>query len=38
MEVSSLYDAIRTNLFAQFGKIEPVLIDSVMDIFQDIIK
>lgn len=38
METTSLYDAIRTNLFAQFGKIEPVMIDSVMDIFLDIVK
>lgn len=38
MELSALYDAVRTNLFAQFGKIESVLIDSVMDIFHDIIK
>lgn len=38
MELSALYDAVRTNLFAQFGKIESVLIDSVMDIFHDIVK
>lgn len=38
MEFTALYDAVRTNLFAQFGKIESVLIDSVMDIFQDIVK
>lgn len=38
METSALYDAIRTNLFAQFGKIEPIMIDSVMDIFLDIVK
>ena len=38
MEMTSLYDMIRTNLFAQFGKIDPILIDSIMDIFVDIIK
>ncbi len=38
METTILYDAIRTNLFAQFGKIEPIMIDSVMDIFLDIVK
>lgn len=38
MEATTLYDAIRTNLFAQFGKIEIVMIDSVMDIFLDIVK
>lgn len=38
METSTLYDAVRTNLFAQFGKIESIMIDSVMDIFLDIVK
>lgn len=38
METNTLYDNIRTNLFAQFGKLEPVMIDSVMDIFVDIVK
>lgn len=38
MEKSALYDTIRTNLFAQFGKIEPIMIDSIMDIFVDIVK
>ena len=38
METLALYDAIRTNLFAQFGKIESIMIDSVMDIFVDIVK
>lgn len=38
METSSLYELIRTNLFAQFGKIETAMIDSVMDIFLDIVK
>lgn len=38
METMALYDAVRTNLFAQFGKIEIALIDSVMDIFVDVVK
>lgn len=38
MECLSLYDGVRTNLFAQFGKIESVMVDSIMDIFVDIIK
>lgn len=38
METLALYDAIRTNLFAQFGKIESIMIDSIMDIFVDIVK
>lgn len=38
METSTLYDAVRTNLFAQFGKIESIMIDLVMDIFLDIVK
>lgn len=38
METHTLYDAIRTNLFAQMGKIEPIMIDSIMDIFVDIVK
>lgn len=38
METTTLYEAIRTNLFALFGKLDIVMIDSVMDIFVDIIK
>ena len=38
MEITTLYDAIRTNLFAQFGKIDTIMIDSIMDIFVDVIK
>lgn len=38
METATLYEAIRANLFAQFGKIEPIMIDSIMDIFVDIVK
>jgi hypothetical protein len=38
MENASLYEMIKINLFSQFGKIETVLIDSVLDIFTDIVK
>ena len=29
---------IKINLFAQFGKVEPVMIDSVIDIYIDLVK
>ncbi len=29
---------IRTNLFPAFGKVEPVMLDSIMDIYIDIVK
>ena len=38
METVALYDTIRTNLFAQFVKLEAIMIDSVMDIFLDVVK
>jgi Sigma-70, region 4 len=38
METSALYEMIKINLFAQFGKIEPIAIDSVMDIYLDLVK
>lgn len=38
IETSVLYEMIKINLFAQFGKIEPIAIDSVMDIYLDIVK
>ncbi|EKE28377.1 MAG: hypothetical protein ACD_3C00067G0011 [uncultured bacterium (gcode 4)] len=38
MENSSLYEMIKINLFSQFGKVETVLIDSILDIFTDIVK
>ena len=38
MENAPFYEMIKINLFAQFGKIEPVMIDSVMDIYLDIVK
>ncbi len=38
IETSALYEMIKVNLFGQFGKIEPILIDSVMDIYLDLVK
>jgi Sigma-70, region 4 len=38
IENSSLYEMIKINLFAQFGKIEHIMIDSVIDIYIDIVK
>ncbi len=38
MEMSLLYETIRSNLFAQFGKLETIMIDSIMDVYIDIIK
>lgn len=38
MERPALYEMIKINLFATFGKIDVVLIDSVLDIFTDLIK
>lgn len=38
MENAPFYEMIKINLFAQFGKIETVMIDSVMDIYLDIVK
>ncbi|MBS9784326.1 hypothetical protein KGV55_03170 [Candidatus Gracilibacteria bacterium] len=38
MEMETLYSTVQANLFAQFGKIEITMIDSVMDIYIDIIK
>ncbi len=38
MEMEMLYSTVQANLFAQFGKIEITMIDSVMDIYIDIIK
>ncbi len=38
MENSILYEMIKINLFAQFGKIEPVMIDAVIDIYVDLVK
>jgi hypothetical protein len=38
MERASLYEMIKINLFASYGKIDTVLIDSVLDVFTDVIK
>ncbi len=38
IENAVLYDMIKINLFAQFGKIEPILIDSILDAYLDIVK
>lgn len=38
METSSLYEMVKINLFSTFGKIETVLIDSILDVFTDIVK
>lgn len=38
MENTTLYEMIKINLFAQFGKIEPVMIDSIIDIYLDLVK
>lgn len=38
MENTSLYEMIKISLFSSFGKIETVLIDSVLDIYTDIVK
>ncbi len=38
MENVILYEMIKINLFAQFGKVEPVMIDAVIDIYVDLVK
>ena len=38
IENTTLYEMIKINLFAQFGKVEPVMIDSVIDIYIDVVK
>jgi len=38
MEATSLYEMIKVNLFAQFGKLETVLLDSITNIYTDIVK
>lgn len=38
MENASLFEMIKVNLFSQYGKIETVLIDSILDIYTDIVK
>lgn len=38
METAVLYEAIHLALFAQFGNLTPVMLDSIMDIFLDLVK
>ena len=38
MESATLYEAIHLALFAQFGNLSQVILDSIMDIFLDIVK
>ncbi len=38
MERTTLYEMIKIKLFSTFGKINTVLIDSVLDIFTDLVK
>ena len=38
METTALYDAIHLALFAQFGNLSHIVIDSTMDIFLDFVK
>lgn len=38
IENTVLYEMIKINLFSQFWKIETILIDSVLDVFDDIVK
>ncbi len=38
METTTLYDAIHLALFAQFGNLSHIVIDSTMDIFLDFVK
>lgn len=38
IETSALYEMIKSNLFPSFGKVETIIIDSIMDIYIDIVK
>ena len=38
IETTSLYEMIKINLFSTFGKLDNILIDSVLDVFTDIVK
>lgn len=38
IENTILYEMVKINLFSQFGKIDPVMIDSVIDIYLDLVK
>lgn len=38
MENAALYEMVKMNLFPQFGKVETVLVDSILDVYTDIVK
>jgi hypothetical protein len=38
MENATLYEMIKINLFAQYGKVDLVMVDSVVDIYIDLVK
>ncbi len=38
MERTALYEMIKVNLFSTFGKVDTVLIDSILDVYTDLIK
>lgn len=38
IETSALYEMIKGNLFPVFGKIDTIMIDSIMDIYIDLVK
>ncbi|MDD2486867.1 MAG: sigma factor-like helix-turn-helix DNA-binding protein [Candidatus Gracilibacteria bacterium] len=38
METSTLYEMIKINLFSTFGKLDTILIDSILDVFTEIVK
>lgn len=38
IETVALYDIIKANLFPTFGKVEAIMIDSIMDIYIDLVK
>ena len=38
IETAALYEIIKANLFPSFGKVEAIMIDSIMDIYIDLVK
>ncbi len=38
IETSALYEMIKANLFPAFGKVDTIMIDSIMDIYIDLVK
>lgn len=38
IETSALYEMIKSNLFPTFGKVDTIMIDSIMDIYIDLVK